>query len=157
MTEKPSLKKVYSTFGEVAKALGYSPIHGRIIAALSANKRELSLTSLAQETGNSVSMISISLDLLEMMGIVKKIRKQGDRNLYIALQGDLLETFKNALVIRTERSISSTLTDLDATRKQIRTLKEPEKRRVKESIDLLESEIKRLERYMSLLASVRLP
>jgi len=157
MTEKASLMKVYSTFGEVAKALGYSPIHGRIMAALAANKGELSLTNLAKETGYSASMVSISLDLLEMMGIVKKARKHGDRNLYVALQGDLLETFKNALVFRIGKSITNTLKDFDASKKQISTMRGPEGKRLKESIVLLETEIKRLEQYMRILASVRLP
>lgn len=154
---RPVLDNVYSTFGEVAKTIGYSPIHGKIIAALAANGRTLSLTDLARETSYSVSMVSLSLDMLEMMGIVRKHRKSKDRNLYISLQGDLLETLKNAIVMRISKSIGSTMNDFKSSKKRIDSLPEKEREKARKSIETLEKDIKRLERYVNILSSARLP
>ncbi len=157
MKEKPALEKIYSTFGEVAKTIGYSPIHGKIIAALMVNNSEMSLQDLAKETGYSISMISLSLDLLEMMGVIRKSRKRGDRNLYISLQGDLLETLKNAIVMRIRKSIDTTLSDIKGSQKEIQALPAKEREKARRAIALLEREVKRLERYVSILSHARLP
>jgi DNA-binding transcriptional regulator GbsR (MarR family) len=157
MKERPVLENIYSTFGEVAKTIGYSPIHGKIIAALVVNNRELTLQSLARETGYSISMISLSLDLLEMMGVIRKHRKQGDRNLYISLQGDLLETLKNAIVMRISKSIDTTLNDIKNNQKTIDSLPPDEREKTQKSIKILEREIRRLESYINILSSARLP
>lgn len=156
-TGPPVLAKVYSTFGEVAKTLGYSPIHGKIIAALVANDREMSLQGLARETGYSISMVSLSLDLLEVMGVVRKSRKPGDRNLYITLQGDLLMTLKNAIVMRLSKSISSTMEDFRDSKSRLQGIPPEERKKARVIISTLEREVKRLERYVSILSNANLP
>jgi len=115
-------EKIYSTFSEVASSIGYSPLHGRIIGVLLVKGRPLSLQELAKETGYSSSMISLSLDLLEVLGVIKKIKKTGDRQLYIILQGDLLEILKNAIVTKVTKSVSSTLADFQESRKDLKSL-----------------------------------
>ena len=153
----PVLSRAYSTFGEVAKTVGYSPIHGKIIAALVANDRCMSLQNLARETGYSISMVSLSLDLLEVLGVIKKSRKTGDRNLYISLQGDLLDTLKNAIVMRIGKSISSTMDDFKESRRRLKGMPEAERRKAERLIVTLEQEVKRLERYVNILSSMSLP
>jgi DNA-binding transcriptional regulator GbsR (MarR family) len=150
-------ERIYSTFADVARTIGYSPIHGRIIGALLINSSEMSLQDMARETGYSVSMISLSLDLLELMGVIKKSRKKGDRNLYITLQGDLLETLKSAIVMRISKSIESTLEDFRGSQEEVASLPAPERERISRSISILEKEILRLEKYVSLLSKTRLP
>jgi DNA-binding transcriptional regulator GbsR (MarR family) len=157
MKTKPVQERIYSTFGEVAKTIGYSPIHGKIIAALAVNDREMPLQELARETGYSISMISLSLDLLEVMGVIRKFRKRGDRNLFISLQGDLLDTLKNAIVMRIRKSINDTLADFGDSREEIESLPPGERKKVKKSIAILEKEIRRLERYVNILSEARLP
>lgn len=157
MKQKPILDRVYATFGDVAKTIGYSPIHGKIIAALVANNKRMSLQKLAMETGYSTSMISLSLDLLEMMGVVRKSRKTGDRNLYVSLQGDLLETLKNAIMMRISKSIVATIDDFRDNRKELEELPEEVRKRAEKSIAILEKEVKRLERYVNILSGARLP
>lgn len=157
MKQKPILDRVYATFGDVAKTIGYSPIHGKIIAALVANNKRMSLQKLAMETGYSTSMISLSLDLLEMMGVVRKSRKTGDRNLYVSLQGDLLETLKNAIMMRISKSIDATIDDFRDNRKELEELPEEVRKRAEKSIAILEKEVKRLERYVNILSGARLP
>jgi DNA-binding transcriptional regulator GbsR (MarR family) len=157
MHKKSIQEKIYSTFGEVAQSIGYSSIHGRIIGALLVNGGEMSLQELARETGYSISMVSLSLDLLEVMGVVRKSRRPGDRNLYISLQGDLLETLKNAIALRIRKSINTTLEDFNSRRDEIEGLPIKEREKLKKSIRILETEIKRLERYVNILSRTRLP
>jgi len=149
--EKKVKENIYSTFSDIASFLGFSPIHGRIIAVLLIKNKTLSLTELANETGYSASMISLSLDMLEVMGIINKIKKAGDRNLYVSLQGDLIESLKNALTMRLKNSIDISLGDLKKYRKSVKN------RELKKSLIKLESQISRLNKYISLLSKVRLP
>ncbi len=155
--ENPVLGKIYSTFGEVARSIGYSPIHGKIIAALVANDNEMSLQGIARETGYSISMISLSMDLLEIMGVIRKHRKSGDRNLYVSLQGDLLDTLKNAVIMRLRNSIETTLNDISGSRGGIEGLPPDEREKFINETATLEKEIRRLELYIGILSEARLP
>ena len=157
MPTKNLEEKIYSTFSEVASSIGYSPLHGRIIGVLLVKGRPLSLQELAKETGYSASMISLSLDLLEVLGVIKKVKKTADRNLYISLQGDLLEILKNAIVTKVTKSVSTTLSDFDESRKTIKSLPKEQKKDTERTLNILEKEIRRLDRYMRLLGKMRLP
>jgi len=142
---------ILATFGQVAESIGYSQVHGKIIGALLVNKKEMSLQDIAKKTGYSVPMISLSLDLLEVLGVVKKSRKPGDRNVYAKLSGDLLECLKKAFVIKLEKSISDSLSGFEEIKLKA---KDAESRK---ALETLEKEIRRLERYVGLLSKIRLP
>ena len=151
-------KNILSTFSETANSLGYSPLHGNIIGVLLMKDRPMSLQEIAQETGYSTSMISLSLDLLEVLGVIKKIKKTGDRKLYIKLDGDLLEILKNALTIKLSKSIQNSLTDFSESRKKLSGVSSnADRERVKKKIDILEKELKRLKTYIDILSEVKLP
>jgi len=157
MSGKALEEKIYSTFSDVASSIGYSPLHGKIIGVLLVQGREMSLQEIARETGYSLSMISLSLDLLELLGVIKRVKKTGDRNLYIVLQGDLLGCLKNAIILRVKKSIDSTLSDFDKSRGDLKRLKGDERRKMLKTLNVLEKEIKRLGKYINLLSKTRLP
>lgn len=140
------------TFAEITSFLGYSEIHGRIIAALIMARGPLSLNELSKATGYSASSISLSLDLLEMLGIVKKFKKIGDRKLYVELSGDLLEGLRKALFLKAKRSIENALEKFDELEKQAEG-----EEKIKKAIELLKKEMKRIERYIDELYKVKLP
>jgi DNA-binding transcriptional regulator GbsR (MarR family) len=150
-------EKIYSTFSDIASSIGYSPLHGKIIGVLLVGGEEMSLQDLARKTSYSVSMISLSLDLLELLGVIKKVKKTGDRNLYISLQGNLLECLKNAIILRVKKSIDSTLSDFGKSRTDMKGLKPDEEERMIKTLSILEKEIKRLDKYVNLLSEIRLP
>ena len=145
-------KKILDTFAEVASSIGYSPLHGKIIGVLLVRDRSMSLQEIAKETGYSSSMVSLSLDLLEVLGVVKKVKKTADRKLYIELSGDLLECLKKAFVMRLEKSISQSLNEFNKLKKSAKSDKTAEK-----TLSILEKEIKRLETYINLLSKIKLP
>lgn len=138
-------EKIHSTFASVVKSLGYSEVHGRIISSLFMADKELSLQELGKRTGYSIPSISISLDLLELLGIIKKKKKAGDRKLYVKLDGDLLEGLRRALLLKVQKELALTLHELDSYKGGKRGIKK------------LEKEIRRLEKYINNLAAVEIP
>jgi len=137
--------KIHSTFASVVKSMGYSEVHGRIISSLFVADKELSLQELSKRTGYSIPSISISLDMLEMLGIIKKKKKVGDRKLYVKLEGDLLEGLRRALLLKVQKELTLTMNELDDYRNK------------KKGIKKLEKEIRRLEKYINSLAAVEIP
>lgn len=159
MAEKDSERKnknledrILDTFAEVASSIGYSPLHGKIIGVLLVKDRAMSLQEVAKETGYSTSMVSLSLDLLEVLGVIKKVKKTADRKLYIELSGDLLECLKKAFVMKLERSIYSSLNEFENLKKSAKTDINASK-----TLDILEKEITRLNTYVKLLSAIKLP
>jgi DNA-binding transcriptional regulator GbsR (MarR family) len=148
---------VYSIFSELAGMLGYSPIHGKIIGALIAEKGPVTLQELAKRTNYSVGMISLSLDLLEVLGVIKKIKKPGDRKLYLQLDGDLLTILKKAVTMRVRKGVESSLSDLGAKRKEVGKLRGREREYLLKTLEILERDIRRLEKYVNLLSDIKLP
>lgn len=150
--------EIYSSFAETASSLGYSEVHGRIIAALLTHKGALSLQSLSEETGYSNSSISTSLDLLEVLGIISRVKKSGDRKLYVKLDGDLLEGAKRAVILRTKKNIKSGLMEFEDYEDRLAEMKNgEEKEDVKDSLKVLKKEMERLKKYMDILEDVELP
>ncbi|MCK4634533.1 MAG: hypothetical protein KAT37_01540 [Candidatus Aenigmarchaeota archaeon] len=141
-------KEIYSLFSNVASSLGYSEVHGRIIAALLVSRRLVSLDELRKRIGYSASSVSLSLDFLEMLGVIRRVKKPTDKKLYIELQGDLLDCLKKAVLFKAQKSVESTLQEFAKYKKN---------GEAKDAIRILEKEIKRLERYINLLSKVKLP
>jgi len=150
-------KKILNTFTELAGTLGYSPVHGRIIGVLLIKGRPVSLQELAKSTGYSSSMVSLSLDLLEILGVIRKVKKSADRKLYVELTGDLLSCLKNALLVKVKKGIDNSLSDFEESSKLIEKAGPEERKRLRKVIETLESEIKRLDRYVTMLSGIKLP
>lgn len=150
-------EKIFSTFADLANSLGYSPIHGKIIGVLLVAGKPLSLQELAGETGYSPSMLSLSLDLLEVLGVIKKVKKTADRKLYIELSGDLVASLKTAMVVRIKKSIEDSLTEFSESRKHLKKLRGPERARLDKTLSVLEKQTKRLQRYIDLLSRIKPP
>jgi DNA-binding transcriptional regulator GbsR (MarR family) len=140
--------KIYGTFSAVATSLGYSEVHGRIISCMLVEDRTLSMDELSKITGYSPASISPSLDLLELVGIVKKVKVKGDRRLYARLDGDLLEGLRNALLLKLKKEIVRTLDELSVMKTNKRNSK---------TIAAIEGELRRLDVYVKRLSEVPLP
>jgi DNA-binding transcriptional regulator GbsR (MarR family) len=106
------------------------------------------LYDIVKTTGYSSASISLSLDLLEIVGIIKKFKHKGDRRLYVRLDGDLIEGLRNALLLKLRKEIAQTLNELEE-------MKKDEKNR--KTVKTIEKEIKRLQEYVTRLSKVPLP
>lgn len=149
-------KEIYSSFASIASTIGYSEIHGRIIAALMVSDKRLSLQELANKTGYSISTISLSLDLLEFFGMIKKVKDVGDRKLYVVLHGDLLEGLKKAFAVKVQKSITDSLNRFEEYRKNLKSSKDTNKKKVMNVLNILEDEIRKLDGYINLLSKMKI-
>jgi DNA-binding transcriptional regulator GbsR (MarR family) len=149
-------KDIYSSFASTTTTIGYSEIHGMIIGALTVSGKRLSLQELSEKTGYSISTLSLSLDLLEFFGMVKKIKNAGDRKLYVELQGDLLEGLKNAFIMKIQKSTNDTLVRFKSYSQSLDNSKGADKEKVKSVLKILEDEIQRLNKYIGLLSKIKL-
>lgn len=144
-------KNILSTFADVARSLGYSSVHGKIIGVLLIKREPLSLEEVAKETGYSTGMVSLSLDLLEVLGVIRKFKKSGDRRIHIELRGDLLECLKRAIIIKARKSVGNSLEQFEGYKRRLSSLPSSESKSVLQAVNLLENEIKRLEKYVDVL------
>jgi DNA-binding transcriptional regulator GbsR (MarR family) len=145
---------IYSCFSSIATTIGYSEIHGRTIAALMVAGKKLSLQELSEKTGYSISTLSLSLDLLEFFGMVKKIKNAGDRKLYLELHGDLLEGLRRAFLVKVQKSVTDSLNRFVEYKENLRRSKDKKKERVIKALNILEEEIEKLNKYMGLLSKL---
>lgn len=139
--------RIYATFAGVASSLGYSDVHGRIIAALISSKKPLALQDIAKKTGYSLAAVSLSLDLLGVLGIVKKMKNPKDRKLYAKIDGDIIEGMRSAFLTKIQLEIDSTLREFERYKGG----------KNNETIRLLEKEILRLKKYIEALAEIPVP
>ena len=141
-------ERVYSMFSSIARTMGYSEVHARTLSVLLIEGKPVSLQELSKRTKYSLASLSISLDLLELLGIIKKIKKKGDRKLYVRLEGDILEGLRGAMLIKLQRDISTAINEFEDYKNDKKARKVASK---------LEKEMKRLEEYVNRLAAVELP
>ena len=157
MKTKEIEKDIYSTFANVASSIGYSEVNGRIIALLLVEQKQLSIQEVAKKAGYSLSSISLSLDLLELLGMVKKIKKTADKKLYVQLEGDILNGLKKAFTLKIQKNITETNKKFKEYEKELKKIKNMEAKKTLKILRTLAKEVKRLERYVSVLSRIRLP
>jgi DNA-binding transcriptional regulator GbsR (MarR family) len=157
MKEDTTKSKIYSTFANIANSLGYSEVYGRTIACLLTHDGPVPLSEVAKETGYSSSMVSLSIDFLETVGMVKRVKKPGDRKLYLQSAGSLLDGLKRAILVRIEKNVLSSLQEFDEYKKELKKLSGEESKRLLKAIEKLEHEIKRMDGYIKVLSRVKLP
>ena len=150
-------EKIFADFANVGSSIGYSDLHGKIISVLLVESEPIPLQDLSKKTGYSTSMISLSIDFLELLGVVKRIKKSGDRKLYIQFKGDLLEILKKAILFKLQKAIVDSSIEFEESRKVLEKIGNGEKKKVLRTLNILEKEIKRLEKYVEALSKVELP
>jgi len=79
---------------QMAKMWGISDAAGALKGSLILAEGPMSMDDLVEETGYSKSTVSTNMTFLENQGVVRRVRKPGDkRNYYVAMQ-DMEEAFK---------------------------------------------------------------
>jgi DNA-binding transcriptional regulator GbsR (MarR family) len=96
------------------------------------------------------------LDLLEFFGMIKKIKNAGDRKLYIELHGDLLEGLKKAFIVRIQKSVNDSLKRFENYKENLKAFKNKDSKRVMTALNILEEDVKRLDKYINLLSKLKL-
>jgi len=149
-------EKIYSTFSNIAKSLGYSEVYGRIIACLLINESPVTLSEVSKETGYSSPMVSLSIDFLENVGMVKRIKKPGDKKLYLQSDGNLLDGLKKVILAKIEKNILNSLEEFDEYRSKLKKMNNKDSEKLLKAIEILEREIKKMDDYVKVLSKVQL-
>jgi len=149
--------QIFSTFADIAKSIGYSEVYGRIIACLLVHQEPTALTQVAKETGYSSPMVSLSIDFLETVGMIKRVKRPGDRKLYLQANGSLLDGLKKAILVKIEKNVSTSLQEFEKYKEQLKRIKGEERNKLLKVIEILEKEIKRTDRYVKVLSKIKLP
>lgn len=142
-------RKIISAFAGVANALGYSELHGRIIAALLIEDKPVALQEIARKTSYSLSTISLSIDFLEVLGVIGKVKKERDRQVYVQLKASLFECLKKAVLVKLEQSIKASLADFESEKKKL----SKKDKKLLRTINVLEKEIIKLNAFLKSINS----
>lgn len=147
-------EKIYSTFSNIAKSLGYSEVYGRIIACLLINEDPVTLSEVAKETGYSSPMVSLSIDFLENVGMVKRVKKPGDKKLYLQSDGNLLDGLKKVILAKIQKNVSNSLEEFDEYRSKLKKMNNKDSEKLLKAIEILENEIKKMDDYVKVLSEI---
>lgn len=79
---------------QMANLLGHSDAAGALIGSLFVADGPLSMDELVEMTGYSKSTVSINMTFLENQGIVRRMRRPGDKRNYYIIMKNIDETFK---------------------------------------------------------------
>jgi HTH-type transcriptional regulator, osmoprotectant uptake regulator len=82
-------KEMYSIFSLMGNPFGLKDSHMKLLAALYMEPDYVTTDDLVKKTGYSLASISLSIRLLEEMGIVSHMKKPGTKKLYYLLEKDL--------------------------------------------------------------------
>ena len=149
-------EKIYSTFSNIAKSLGYSEVYGRIIACLLINESPVTLSEVSKETGYSSPMVSLSIDFLETIGMVKRIKKPGDKKLYLQSDGNLLDGLKRVILTKIQKNVLNSLQEFDEYKSKLKIMNNKDSEKLMKAIKILEREIKKMDDYVKVLSKVQL-
>jgi DNA-binding transcriptional regulator GbsR (MarR family) len=149
-------EQIFSTFASIAKDIGYSEVYGRIIACLLIHQEPVTLNDVAKETGYSAPMVSLSVDFLETVGMIKRVKKPGDRKLYLQSNGSLLDGLKKAILVKLENNVSTSLQEFEKYKEQLKNIKGDEEKKLLKAIETLKKEIKRMDNYMRVLSKIKM-
>ncbi|KPU64100.1 MarR family transcriptional regulator [Thermococcus sp. EP1] len=119
-------------FANTARRFGLSELYGYIYGVLFFEDEPLSLGEIAERTGYSLSHVSTALKLLENLGLVKRIKKPGDKRAYYTAIKNIREWRKEAYYKKIEEDVRQTRESL------LRALKAIEDDNSEEAIKLRE-------------------
>ncbi|NJE26244.1 MarR family transcriptional regulator [Thermococcus sp. MV5] len=119
-------------FANTARRFGLSELYGYIYGVLFFEDEPLSLGDIAERTGYSLSHVSTALKLLENLGLVKRIKKPGDKRAYYTAIKNIREWRKEAYYKKIEEDVRQTRESL------LRALKAIEGDNSEEAIKLRE-------------------
>lgn len=122
-------------FANTARRFGLNELYGYIYGVLFFEDEPLSLGEIARKTGYSLSHVSTALKLLENIGLVKRIKKPGDKKAYYTAIKNIREWRKEAYYRKIEEDIKQTRENLLKALKAIEGDESDEARKIRERIE----------------------
>jgi len=122
-------------FANTARRFGLSELYGYIYGLLFFEDEPLSLGEIAERTGYSLSYVSTALKLLEKIGLVKRIKKPGDKRAYYTAIKNIREWRKEAYYKKIEEDIRQTRENLLKALKEIENDESEEAKKIRQRIE----------------------
>ena len=122
-------------FADTARRFGLSELYGYIYGVLFFEDEPLSLGKIAKRTGYSLSHVSTALKLLENIGLVKRIKKPGDKRAYYTAIKNIREWRKEAYYKKIEEDIRQTRENLLRALKEIENDESEEAKKIRQRIE----------------------
>lgn len=127
--------------GNAFQDLGMGRIVGEILVYLYLTDGESSLDQIGEQLGLSKAAISIAVRQLEALGLVRRVRRPGDRKKYYRTAENIAVALQQGLLSFIRRKIETAGAELDAVIKGLEALSEDAdtaflKNRVKRARDL---------------------
>ncbi|KUK18479.1 MULTISPECIES: GbsR/MarR family transcriptional regulator [Thermococcus] len=122
-------------FADTARRFGLSELYGYIYGVLFFEDEPLSLGKIAERTGYSLSHVSTALKLLENIGLVKRIKKPGDKRAYYTAIKNIREWRKEAYYKKIEEDVRQTRKNLLKALEAIGDDESEEAMKIKERIE----------------------
>ncbi|AIF69965.1 MarR family transcriptional regulator [Palaeococcus pacificus DY20341] len=122
-------------FANAARRFGLNELYGYIYGVLFFEDEPLSLGEIAERTGYSLSHVSTALKLLESVGLVKRVKKPGDKKAYYTAIKNIREWRREAYYKRLEEDIEQTKINLTRALKEIEGDDSEEAKRIRERIE----------------------
>ena len=108
-----SLENIRNEFiqgmGEISRFWGFSPVMGQIYGLMYLATGPTTAETIMQELGASKGNVSMNLRNLDRWGMVRKLRKPGDRKEYYEVETDFIRIFINMLMERKNRDFDRSL------------------------------------------------
>ncbi len=95
-------------FANTARKFGLNELYGYIYGVLFFEDEPLSLGEIAERTGYSHSHVSTALKLLESIGLVKRVKKPGDKKAYFTAIKNIREWRREAYYKKIEEDVRQT-------------------------------------------------
>ena len=109
-TDIESIKREFiQGMGEISRFWGFSPVMGQIYGLMYLAVGATTAETIMQELGASKGNVSINLRSLDRWGMVRKVRKPGDRKEYYEVETDFIRIFINMLMERKNRDFDRSL------------------------------------------------
>ena len=95
--------------GEISRFWGFSPVMGRMYGLLYLSQEPLAAEAISATLTISKGNVSMNLRNLDRWGMVRKIRKNGDRKEYYEAEPNFVKIFVNMLSERRNREFDRSL------------------------------------------------
>ncbi|MBR9690431.1 hypothetical protein GOV08_01980 [Candidatus Woesearchaeota archaeon] len=121
----------------IYKSLGFDSLSAKLYSQLFIEPEEIAMEDLSKRTGYSLASISNKMNLMEGIGVAKRIKKPGTKKVFYYVDKDLINIQKNKMKIVTEKMIDPAKKMLP----KITELKEKEKldKREKEKLTIIQN------------------
>ena len=104
--------RLVASGGRLAQEFGFNRVAGEVLASLYLTAGEASLDELEMELGLSKAAVSLAAAQLERMGLIRRVRKPGDRKRYYQSADDIGSALRHGILKFARSKMALLETDL---------------------------------------------